>query len=311
MKSFTFRLSYLFTLAMMVFSMGAKAQWTYTVNYMQNAGNPGGLVTTDLMTTGSIIIAQSQAANSWSAPQTLPFAFEFAGTPVTQWKVSGNGVVTFDLGMALPSNNDALPSAQLSPMTIAGMWDAFTSAPPTAVGDVVRTNTYGSAPNRQQWIWYYSYEIGSPNLSFNYWAIVLEETTNKIYIVDQYGTTSPLMSSTVGVQIDATTATMWSSSPNTPQSGNGSGVADNDYWVFQPLLMSACSGAPTVPSIGSSVPFVTNTTTNIDLTFSNTLPLISTTGLSYQWQSSLDGVTFSNIPGATGLTYSTTQSAST
>jgi len=119
------------------------------------------------------------------------------------------------------------------------------------------------------------------------------------------------MSSTVGVQIDATTATMWSSSPNTPQSGNGSGVADNDYWVFQPLLMSACSGAPTVPSIGSSVPFVTNTTTNIDLTFSNTLPLISTTGLSYQWQSSLDGVTFSNIPGATGLTYSTTQSAST
>jgi hypothetical protein len=295
----------------MVVAMTAKAQWTYTVNYMQNAGNPGGLVTTDLMTTGSIIIAQSQAANSWSAPQTIPFAFQFAGTPVTQWKVSGNGVVTFDLGMALPSNNDALPSAQLSPMTIAGMWDAFTSAPPTAVGDVVRTNTYGSAPNRQQWIWYYSYEIGSPNLSFNYWAIVLEETTNKIYVVDQYGTTSPLMSSTVGVQIDATTATMWSSSPNTPQSGNGSGVADNDYWVFQPLLMAACAGAPTVPSIGASVPFVTNTTTNIDLTFSNTLPLISTTGLSYQWQSSLDGVTYTNIPGATGLTYSTTQSAST
>lgn len=311
MKSFTFRLSYLLTLALLVVAMTAKAQWTYTVNYMQNAGNPGGLVTTDLMTTGSIIIAQSQAANSWSAPQTIPFAFEFAGTPVTQWKVSGNGVVTFDLGMALPSNNDALPSAQLSPMTIAGMWDAFTSAPPTAVGDVVRTNTYGSAPNRQQWIWYYSYEIGSPNLSFNYWAIVLEESTNKIYVVDQYGTTSPLMSSTVGVQIDATTATMWSSSPNTPQSGNGSGVADNDYWVFQPLLMTACSGAPIVPSIGSSVPFVTNTTTNIDLTFSNTLPLISTTGLSYQWQSSLDGVTFSNIPGATLLTYSTTQSAST
>ena len=47
MKSFTFRLSYVFTLALLVISMGASAQWTYTVNYVQNGGNPGGLVTTD------------------------------------------------------------------------------------------------------------------------------------------------------------------------------------------------------------------------------------------------------------------------
>ena len=310
MKSFTFRLSYVLTLALLVLSMGAKAQWTYTVNYMQNAGNPGGLVTTDLLS-GTNIIAQSQAANSWSAPQTIPFPFDFAGTPVTQWKVSGNGVVTFDLGMALPGPNDALPSAQLSPMTIAGMWDAFTAAPPTATNDYVRVTTVGTAPNRQQWIFYYSYEIGSPVVSFHYWAIVLEETTNKIYVVDQYSSASPLLTSTVGVQIDATTATMWSSSPNTPQSGNGSGIADNDYWEFQPLLMTACAGAPTVPAISSSVPFVTNTTTNVNLSFTNTLPLISTTGLSYQWQSSLDGITYTDIVGATGLTYSGTISAST
>jgi hypothetical protein len=291
--------------------MGAKAQWTYTVNYVQNAGNPGGLVTTDQITTGSVIISESQAANSWSAPQNIPFAFSFAGMPVSQWKVSGNGVLTFDLSMALPGNNDALPSAQLSPMTIAGMWDAFTATPPTELGDVVQTNTFGSAPNRQQWIWYYSYEIGSPSLSFNYWAIVLEETTNKIYIVDQYGTTDAFMSSTVGVQIDATTATMLPTSPNTPQAGNTSVVADNDYWEFQPLLLTACSGAPVVPAISASVPFVTNTTTNIDLSISNTLPLISSSGLSYQWQSSSDGTTYTNISGATGLTYSTTQSAST
>ena len=275
MKSFTFRLSYVFTLALLVISMGASAQWTYTVNYVQNGGNPGGLVTTDLMS-GTTIIAQSQAANSWSAPQTIPFAFEFAGTPVTQWKVSGNGVVTFDLGMALPGDNDALPSAQLAPMTIAGMWDAFTSTPPTATNDYVRTTTVGTAPNRQQWIFYYSYEIGSPSISFQYWAIVLEETTNKIYVVDQYGTTAGSMSSTVGVQIDATTATQWPTSPNIPQAGNNSGIADNDYWEFQPLLMVACAGAPTVPTIAASAPFVTNTTTSVDLAFSNTLPLIST-----------------------------------
>jgi len=312
MKSFTFRLSYVLTLALLVISMGASAQWTYTVNYVQNGGNPGGLLTSDLPFGTTTIIPQSQAANSWSAPQTIPFAFDFAGTPVTQWKVSGNGVVTFDLGMALPGDNDALPSAQLAPMTIAGMWDSFTSSPPTGTNDYVRTITVGAAPNRQQWIMYYSYEIGSPNLSFMYWSIVLEETTNKIYVVDQYGSTSPLMSSTVGVQIDATTATMWSSSPNTPQGGNtSSSVTDNDYWEFQPLLMVACAGAPTVPAISASAPFVTNTTTSVDLAFSNTLPLISTTGLSYQWQSSLDGVTYTNIPGATGLTYSTTITAST
>ena len=149
MKSFTFRLNYVLTLSLLVLSMGAKAQWTYSVNYMQNAGNPGGLVTTDILA-GTNIIPQSQASNSWSAPQTIPFPFDFAGTPVTQWKVSGNGVVTFDLGMALPGSNDALPSAQLSPMTIAGMWDSFTTSPPTGTNDYVRVTTVGTAPNRQQ-----------------------------------------------------------------------------------------------------------------------------------------------------------------
>ena len=311
MKSFTFRLNYVLTLSLLVLSMGAKAQWTYSVNYMQNAGNPGCLVTTDILA-GTNIIPQSQASNSWSAPQTIPFPFDFAGTPVTQWKVSGNGVVTFDLGMALPGSNDALPSAQLSPMTIAGMWDSFTTSPPTGTNDYVRVTTVGTAPNRQQWIFYYSYEIGSPVVSFHYWAIVLEETTNKIYVVDQYSTSSAFVSSTVGVQIDATTATMWPSSPNTPQSGNGSSLtADNDYWVFQPILMTACAGAPTVPPISSSVPFVTNTTTNVNLSFTSTLPLISTTGLSYQWQSSLDGISYTNITGETGLTLSTTIAATT
>ena len=152
MKSFTFRLSYVFTLALLVLSMSATAQWTYTVNYVQNSGNPGGLLTSDLPSGTTTIIPQSQAANSWSAPQTIPFPFQFAGTSVTQWKVSGNGVVTFDLGMALPGNNDALPSAQLAPMTIAGMWDAFTNTPPTATNDYVRIVTVGAAPNRQQWI---------------------------------------------------------------------------------------------------------------------------------------------------------------
>jgi hypothetical protein len=317
MKSFTFRLSYLFTLALLVVTMGAKAQWTYTVNYMQNAGNPGSIynLSNDAPGTAgwtSCGLAASLSANAWSPAVTIPFAFDFYGTPVTQFKVSANGLLTFDASVTgtPPNANQNLPSATLPNNTICVMWDEFTSAPPIGPNDFVYYRVFGSAPNRQVWVYWYSYEIGNPSLSFQYMAAVLEETTNKVFVVDTYGNATPLMTSTVGVQLNSSSATQFGLN-NIAQAGNGTSIADNDYWVFQPLLMTACAGSPSVPAITASTPFVTNTTTNVNLAFSNTIPLLSTTGLSYQWQSSLDGVNYTNIPGATGLTYSTTQSAST
>lgn len=218
------------------------AQWTYTTAVYPNSGNPGGVNTegdAPGLGTWTDIVIGPQSVNIWSPVQTIPFAFDFYGTPVTQYKVSQNGVLTFDIAaVAVPTNqNYNLPTATGLPnLSIAGFWDSFTSSPPTGSGDNIRVNVFGSAPNRQLWVKYYSFEIGSPVNSFRYWAFVLEETTNKIYVVDQYAN-STVMSSTCGVQLNPTTAIQIGDSL-LPLEGNGTATTDNDVYEFTPVFLT-------------------------------------------------------------------------
>ena len=282
---------------------GSADAQSYNLTFNQNAGNPPpGLVTTDLMTTGSIILgATTMSVNQWSPVQTLPFPFVFYGVPVSQYKVSANGVLTFDVASAiLPGSNTTVPTASLPDLSIAFMWDDFTNAPPTGSGDYVRTATYGTAPNRQQWIWYYSYEIGNPNYSFAYWALVLEETTNNFYVVDQYSATGGTSGTTVGAQLNATTGIMDPLSPNILHPGNGTSLADNDYWFFQ-YLAAPCAGAPAVGTTTSSADSAcVNDIINLGVSGASLA-----SGIAYQWQSSPNGITWSNIPGAVNQSHST------
>ena len=283
------------------------AQVSYNASYQANAGNPGGLYNLASDAPGTVGwttcgLAGSLAANAWSPAVTLPFAFDFYGTPVTQFKVSANGLLTFDAtATGTPPNvNGNLPSPSLPNNTICAMWDEFTSTPPLGANDIVYYRVFGTAPNRQLWVYWYSYEVGNPSLSFNYWAAVLEETTNKVYVIDTYGNTTPLLSTTVGVQLDATTATQFGAN-NIPQAGNGTGLADNDVWTFLP--QTPCTGAPapgnTLSSAAQSCGGV-----NFTLSFSNSN---LGGGVTFQWQSSTDGVNYTDINGATNATFTTQQ----
>ena len=215
------------------------AQYTYNTAFFQDVGNPGGVNSeSDAPGQGTWvdIVDGPQATNIWSPATAIPFPFDFYGNPVTHFKASQNGVVTFDTTVvALPGANENLPSANLPDTTIC-FWDEFTATPSTGSGDDIRINTFGTAPNRQFWIKWYSFEMGNPTVSFSYFAIVLEETTNKIYIVDQYSNSSVFLSATVGVQLNGATAVQFGSD-NTPNAGNGSSNTDNDYWEFDPVLL--------------------------------------------------------------------------
>ena len=164
--------------------------------------------------------------NVWSAAQVLPFAFEFYGTPVTQFCVNKNKLLTFDVSVAgntvnaaISSDNSALPNASLPNNTIAGLWSTFN--PPLGTNDKLYMLVQGTAPNRQLWIGYDSYAIDT--LNFSYSSIVLEETTNNIYVADQRNLSSGVGSFTVGLQLDGSTAIEVGGSPNISTTvGNGS-----------------------------------------------------------------------------------------
>jgi len=111
------------TLAILVFLLAGasvSAQYYYlpsTVN-----GNPGGLnsdgeypVGGGLAATWTAISTAPAATPAWSSTQTLPFAFQFNGSAVTQFKVSTSGILTFDVAATTaPSyTKAALPDASI------------------------------------------------------------------------------------------------------------------------------------------------------------------------------------------------------
>lgn len=216
------------------------SQTSYLATFQPTGGNPGGLNTDqDNDNTGwTSILPGNLNANIWSTNQNIPFSFSFYGTPVTQFKVSANGLVTFNTGSALlPGPNTNLPDASLPDNTIACFWDDFTSAPPTGGNDEVFTKLYGNAGSQQLWIRWHSFEYGSPSgNSFSYFACVLEEGTNNIYLVDMSNSANvPNMSTTVGVQKDASTAVQYGTNNITFGTANSSNPSNNRYYEFAPF----------------------------------------------------------------------------
>lgn len=240
MKKFTTLLA----TALCLFSMSANAQYYFNEKINANT-NPGGLNTDPEQPFGAtgvtagdgynVVITNGSLAIDWSSVQTIPFSFDFNGTAQTQYKVSSTGVLTFSTAAtAVPGqNNVSLPDASIPDNSVMA-WGLLPNGP----NDGVISKTFGTAPNRQHWVIFASYSAPLNSGShWTYWGIVLEETTNKMYVVDQrnYQTT---LSLTVGVQIDANTAVEIPGSPNitsnTQNGGSVSDPSDNSYYEFVP-----------------------------------------------------------------------------
>ncbi len=219
--------------------LGFSAQAQYYFNTYNPAGtNPGGINTDPEQPLGATpgyatLHAANATAASWSPIQTIPFPFSFNGSPVSQYKVSNTGVLTFTTSATtVPSTtNGSLPSASIPDASVV-IWGLQQLGGNDAVG----SKTFGTAPNRQHWVEFLSFSApGASGQQWTYWGIVLEETTNNIYMVDKRTFNTPL-SLTIGIQIDNATAIQIASAPNTPSfvtnGGSASDPSDNVYYEF-------------------------------------------------------------------------------
>lgn len=225
------------TLLLSFWMIPVLGQVSYQATYYQGAGNPGGKNTeTDFNTTGwNMLMPGSQMTNRWSNPGNIPFQFEFFGEQVSFFRASANGQLTFDMTSPTPGgNNGTLPNAVVPDSTILCFWERFTTTPPIGSNDKVETKVFGTAPNRQMWIRWHSYEWGP--CSFAYLAVVLEESTNKIYVVDLFSSSNASqVTSTVGIQANQNFAV--TAATDIPLSGAGSSNGDNSYYEFTPYLI--------------------------------------------------------------------------
>jgi hypothetical protein len=85
------------------------------------------------------------------------------------------------------------------------------------------------------------------------------------------------------------------------------GYGETEDYLVNLVAPVACSGTPSAGTANASPSSViTGQTFTLSLSGAST-----STGLTFQWQSSPDGVTWTNIAGATSSTYSTTETANT
>ena len=163
----------------------------------------------------------------WSAVQSIPFPFNFNGVPVTEYKVSSTGVLTFNTSAAnVPGTVSlALPDPSIPDNSIC-IWGLNA----TGTNDNVSIKTFGSPGSQQEWIHFSSCTNGS--IGWSYWSIVLEEGTDHIYIVDQRNTSGDGALS-VGIQIDAATAISDPESPNVDATAGTSATSEDDlFYTF-------------------------------------------------------------------------------
>lgn len=170
------------------------AQGYYELDYLSSAGNPGGINKDPDFTissnfnppAGTTKIIGHTYTPEYSSTQTLPFVFNFNGGPVTHFKASSSGYITFSKIAVTPAMNSPrmLPSAYMPDSSIC-VWGLCTAGL-SGVGEVY-TKVYGTAPNRQLWVCWFAATNPLDTSSINFWSIVLEETTNNIYMVDEAG----------------------------------------------------------------------------------------------------------------------------
>ncbi len=250
-----FKICLLFIVCCSLFTINCDAQITIptmgsgtmptilTVSYDTKAsttlGNPGAKnLEADNGSTGwTTLIAAGKLFNTWSTQQTLPITFSFWGSSVTKYYVNQNGLIYFTTSTTSPSivtgDNTNLPSATLTTTPfIACYWDQFTSAPPTSLTSVVRYKVFGASPNRQLWIKWTSYEIGKTPADKCTFACVLQETSNKIYLVDMTKGTSAIKS-TLGMQTGSSAVQYNDSLVNL--SSATTAYTDNTYIEFAPF----------------------------------------------------------------------------
>lgn len=233
-------------LAVGVFCGSLMAQTGYYQVPGSGMGNPGGL-NDDLdyppgggLGSGWTDVINGAQSSSWTSAQNIPFDFKFNDQTVTKFLVGTSGVITFDVGttMDAPSSTpEALPSSKIPDNSIC-VWGADLKK----TGDYVITKTWGSAPNRQLWIGWYSASETNIQDGWAYCSIVLEEGTNNIYLVDQrvyclsgQSACTGKTSMTWGIQVNSTEAVMVNGKSGYQMiSENNPETSDNVYYTFAP-----------------------------------------------------------------------------
>lgn len=268
----------------------------------------------DPITGGTVL---GTATNDDSSFNNVPigFNFVFGGTTYTQVGIQSNGFIA--LGGTVFSSYTAISDEFGSNNVIAAFNGDLQGNATTGELSYI---TSGTAPDRVftvQWKSYRHYAAAGDDYNFQ---IRLFETSNEINII--YGSMTQnatartrqvgLRGSSNAVFNSRTTTDDWSATiaatANTASCALTTTIFPASGLTFIWSPPAACTGTPTP---GNTIAPQTTACSNVPFTLS-LQNLTEGSGVSYQWQTSTDGIAYTNATGAsTSSTYVATQSAVT
>jgi hypothetical protein len=217
-----------------------------------------------------------------SAVQSIPFDFNFYGQTITEYKVSDNGYITFDVSATVSNEvNTTLPSANAPTDAIFAFWDDLDLASGSSVTDEVVSFTYGTSPNRVHVIQWHSVTPIS-GTGYLYAAIRLYETScgTEFDVIQLYGNASG-MSATIGCQnATGTDGTQSSLSPNEDYSSTSSTNSDDIVYSFSSSIYDYDLSVVVETNLDEVM--TVSGTTNLDIAVQNTgAQLVTSFDLNY------------------------------
>lgn len=296
----------LLSLIALISLVSAHAQFTYTFTAV------GGTFTS---TTGSTQLIASGIDDGTSASTPIGFNFVMGCDTYTTFTASSNGWMGLGGAAFFSENFNDLSGTSTGPK-IAPLWDDLA----TSTGGNVNYRLTGTAPNRvltvewKEMLWRYS--ATTWGISFQ---VKLYETSNRIeFIYTRNGG--------AGANLDTPDASIGITGPTTGQfyslDGTGTGpaasnVTETDNLSTKPATgqiyrwdntATFCSGTPTGGTSSASPTSTSCASLNTTLTATG---MSTTCGVLYQWQSSPNNSTWTNIAGANSSTYTVSNSANT
>ncbi len=260
---------------------------------------------------GATNVFSGNVNNSITGNIPIGFNFNYDCSTYSQLQICTEGWVGFGGGLVSNSNNNLSGS---NIRIIAPLWDNIRNA--RDVG-FIRYLTTGSAPNRiftVEWFRMRWDDAGGTNtsgcISFK---VSLYETTNDIIFhyrndvsnVNSGSASIGLSGSAVGDFYSVNGAPSHAVSTVTETSNINTKPGDDRMYVFVPVL---CTGVPTAGTLTASTTVLPCAPGVVNFTVAGSS---WGCGITYQWQSSPNGSTWTDIPGAISAAYSQTVSVST
>jgi hypothetical protein len=299
-KLYISRLLVFILVGVIPFSLNAQNSNTYS--FTSSSGS-----TLDPMA-GATTIVLASVDDVPSAIQSIGFSFSYEGVAYTQFSASPDGFIKLGSPAASSQFSNSIVSTTNIPKLFP-FWDDLA----TGVGGSVSFVVAGAAPNRVLKVqWFVTVPrntTGAANSTMQAW---LYETSNIIEF--RYGTgVGPSLSASIGINGATSTATNFIS-VSTPANTASTSIANNTntVWPGNGTMYTfvpppPCTAPPTAGTTASSAnPACSGVNFNLTVTSGAT-----GTGLTYQWESSPDGTTWSPIGGATAAGLTTSQTVTT